>query len=934
MRTVGEMFQYCFVLIYFLGVTIFIQTLLFSDVSYAVTTERKLVRVGIFQNKPIVFQDKNGVARGLYVDLINEIAKRENWEIKYVLDTFAGGLERLKINDIDLMACVTYTTKRDAFIDFSHEIVWTLWGVIFLPPESDIEDVRLLDGKKIAILKNGINGVNFTKLCKDLGITCNLVEMPSFDAVLKAVESKQVDAAVTNSVYGAINSQKYRVKQSSIIFSPVSASFAISEGSNRDLADIIDKHLSNYKQDSDSIYHRSLKLWLLKETEVVSFIPKWIIAGLSFLVFLMLCLFLWTKLLKRTVKEEQKKLLETEVKLSTVVSNSMAVIFIVDQSGVFQFSEGLGLKKLGLKPGQVVGSSVFEMYKDIPEITDSIKQALIGEIVNKVVYVGDLVFDSYFSPIQNEQGEITNAIGISTDITERKEAENKLKENEEELRLIFNASPIGICTVDLLGNFVTTNVAYERMVGYSKEELRGLSFFDVTHPDDRPKNKKLFQDMFSLKTTNFSINKKYIRKDGATIEVVVNATGVMDAKGNARFGTAFVKDITERKQAEKEKAEMQQQLFQSSKLAAIGELAAGVAHEINNPLAIINSYGTIISSALTKMGVNDEELKSYIKIQKESVTRITNIVDGLRTYARIDAGNEEIFNVNDIVRGSIDLIQNVYQKNDNTLFEQLVHQKDLYIHGNKGRFQQILMNLFSNAKDAMKDNGGGTITIELSEVDQNVIISVSDQGDGITQENMDKIFGTFFTTKEVGKGTGMGLSIVSSLVKGLNGKIKVESEEGKGAKFIMTLPRHDRKEVIAASKEVTTEFKELNGHILIVDDEEQLRNILKMLLEEFGLTVDEAENGKVALEKIKHNKFDVVMTDMKMPKMSGDKLIEEMAKKGFLEETKAFIVTGGIDNDIFSENSFLKKLQIGIITKPFAEEDIYEKLKKCLSSKS
>jgi PAS domain S-box-containing protein len=153
--------------------------------------------------------------------------------------------------------------------------------------------------------------------------------------------------------------------------------------------------------------------------------------------------------------------------------------------------------------------------------------------------------------------------------SEHKQAQKALRESTEKLNLIIDTSPVGICTVDPLGNFVTTNLAYELMVGYSKEELRGLSFFDVTHPDNRPKNKKLFQDMFSLKTRNFFMEKKYIRKNGATIEVAVHATGIMDAEGNAIFGTAFVEDITERKQAEDELRQYEQIVSSTKDMLAL-----------------------------------------------------------------------------------------------------------------------------------------------------------------------------------------------------------------------------------------------------------------------------------------------------------------------------------------------------------------------------
>lgn len=136
-------------------------------------------------------------------------------------------------------------------------------------------------------------------------------------------------------------------------------------------------------------------------------------------------------------------------------------------------------------------------------------------------------------------------------------AKEKAEENEAKLELMFKTSPIGICTVDTIGNFITTNLAYERIVGYSKEELSGLSFFDVTSKRDRPRNKKLFQKLFSLETTSFSLKKRYVRKDGKEIIVVVNAFAIRDAEGKVRYGTAFIEDVTEQN-----KAEVELQLYQ------------------------------------------------------------------------------------------------------------------------------------------------------------------------------------------------------------------------------------------------------------------------------------------------------------------------------------------------------------------------------------
>lgn len=194
---------------------------------------------------------------------------------------------------------------------------------------------------------------------------------------------------------------------------------------------------------------------------------------------------------------------------------------------------------------------------DLTQEEDQFNRLLAGEtngyILDKrfIQKDGSIIYTSLsVGSVRRPDGTVDYVLAALMDITERKQAEEALRINEKKLQHIIDTSPIGICTVDPLGNYVTTNLALEHMLGYSKKELRGLSFFDVTHPDDRPANKKLFQDMISLQTESFFIEKRYIRKDGTTIDVAIHASGIMDVDENIRFGTAFVNDITERKRLE------------------------------------------------------------------------------------------------------------------------------------------------------------------------------------------------------------------------------------------------------------------------------------------------------------------------------------------------------------------------------------------------
>ena len=219
----------------------------------------------------------------------------------------------------------------------------------------------------------------------------------------------------------------------------------------------------------------------------------------------------------------------------------------------------------------VIGKSDIDLIwaKEAQKYIDDDRQ-VIKKGISKLGYEEDYVlpggkkiwWQSSKMPLKDDTGKIIGVLATSEDVTERKQAEKDLLESEQKLNTIIDTSPIGICTVDGLGKFSTTNVAFERMVGYSKEECRNLSLFDVTHPSDRPRNKKLFQSMFSKKTTGFSIEKRYIRKDGVIIDVAVHATGITDDDGNIKFGTAFVVDITERKQAEEVIGKLNEELEQ------------------------------------------------------------------------------------------------------------------------------------------------------------------------------------------------------------------------------------------------------------------------------------------------------------------------------------------------------------------------------------
>ena len=481
---------------------------------------------------------------------------------------------------------------------------------------------------------------------------------------------------------------------------------------------------------------------------------------------------------------------------------------------------------------------------------------------------------------------LTVVVLLAFNTIRSRKAELHQRESEAKWRLLFSKSPVGICTADLLGNIVMTNLAYEQMLGYSKEELKGLSFFDVTHPDHRPRNRELFQKMFSLDSNGFKMEKLYVRKDGGIIDVSVNATAVRDDKGNPIFGTAFIEDITEHKKAEKEQEKLKDQLTQAQKMESIGNLAGGIAHEFNNMLAIIMGNNELIIEELPQ-GSLARESTEEIRI---AGLRARDVVKQLLTFSRHGDAIQKVMDLYFTVQESMKLIRS--STPTNIKIEQNLSTDTYPIMGNDTQINQLLINLCNNGVDALPEKGG-LITIELfnETIDiqqtrhqinlrpgQYAKLMVSDNGSGMDAEVLERIFDPYFTTKDIGEGTGIGMAVVHGIVKRHGGEIIVDSTLGRGTTFTVFLPAHaglleqknDEVEVLPVGDE----------YILYVDDEPSIATLGKRLLNSLGYTTESTTEPEKALDILRSNpsKFDLLITDMAMPNITGDQLVIETLK--------------------------------------------------------
>lgn len=261
---------------------------------------RGVVRVGVFPFEPLNFMDANGVAQGLYPDLLRKIVENEKWSVKFVPGSWAEGLERLQGGEIDLILSVAYSPERAEIMDFSFESVAELWGQVFFKPNSKFKNINSLEGHRVAIMRMDISGSNFIATAEKFGVHCEIIEFPTHAKVFAAVQEGKVDAGVAPQHFGLRHAREFNLIGSSIMFSPFSIYFASKKGTQHELLSHIDAHLSRWKKDPNSFYYERLDYWLGNRS-LKTVIPTWLIYVSIFGTVSILAFAGFSLILKRTV---------------------------------------------------------------------------------------------------------------------------------------------------------------------------------------------------------------------------------------------------------------------------------------------------------------------------------------------------------------------------------------------------------------------------------------------------------------------------------------------------------------------------------------------------------------------------------------------------------------------------------------------------------
>jgi two-component system NtrC family sensor kinase len=383
----------------------------------------------------------------------------------------------------------------------------------------------------------------------------------------------------------------------------------------------------------------------------------------------------------------------------------------------------------------------------------------------------------------DHQGQVIGYEGLNVDLTQRKLMEKELKEAYDFMNKIVRSSPNPTMATDLKGNIIIWNRAAAETLGYEAGEVIGKMNIDKIYPEDMAR--KVMQMLRSDKYGGVGRLKAYpmvyVRRDGEVVEGTLSAATIYDAKGTEIATVGSFVDLRERLEMERALRRTQEQLLQSEKLAAMGRLTSQIAHELNNPL-----YGIMNTLELLKTEVSPQsKRRKILEMALSETVRLSDLLRKMLSFSKPDQEQRQPVDINTVIDEILLLHEKQLKENDINITATYADGLD-QVNASKDQLRQVFLNIVANGRDAMPN--GGTLTVTTSGDAENVIIEISDTGIGIKEAHLDKIFDSFFTTKEEIKGVGLGLSVCYGFIKDHGGDIVVKSREGTGTTFTITLP--------------------------------------------------------------------------------------------------------------------------------------------------
>lgn len=780
--------------------------------------EETRLKVGVYNNAPTIFMGSDNKPQGLFIDILEDIARREKWQLEYQYGHFNDLLNQIKDEELDLLPAIAFAKKRKAFVNYTFETVMANWAELYVSEDAQLTSILDLQGAKVGVKSGDIHFTVLKQMTERFNIECRFLETDEYGTVFEMLQAGQVDVGVVNRLFGKRHKLDYSVVATPVIFNPVEMRYGAPLNRNVDIIGKIDGYLGEYKRNNNSIYYKSINRWFVLETE--NTVPSWLFFTIYLAAGISLLFFASSLLFRRLIKQKTAELQKTNETLTQQVEERKKTEETLQRHArmVEASSDGMAL------------------------LTKDHKHILTNPAYCQIV---------------------TKADTISADV------------------------PLP----ELLGNDF-----FELELKTAIDQcLQGSVVTVQTRPRKEHSNPNYW---------NLTLSPYYSENSTADRYMV------------------DIRDVTEQ-------VELQNRLKNSQKMEAIGMLAGGVAHDLNNILSGIVSYPDMLLVGLPA----DNPMTKPLATIKKSGERAAAIVQDLLTLARRGIGTVTPLNLNTIIE---DFLASPEHDEIVRSVQKIKYHIDLQnelpnIKGSAPHLSTLFMNLFTNAIEAMPK--GGTLTIstqfialkepqnsyEFIPPGQYIQLSITDTGVGIDHSEINRIFEPFYSSKVMGRsGTGLGMAVVWGVIKDHQGFIDVQSQPGRGTIFRGLFPITDQS--LPKKDAVTLENYLGNGEkILVVDDLEEQRILATSILDKLGYIPDIAESGEEAVEKCRTSNYDLLILDMILDGgMDGLSTYQEILK--IKEDQKAIIASG------FSESARVKQAQnIGAgqyIKKPYSVESL------------
>jgi two-component system cell cycle sensor histidine kinase/response regulator CckA len=604
------------------------------------------------------------------------------------------------------------------------------------------------------------------------------------------------------------------------------------------------------------------------------------------------------------LSKAQDALRESEERYRRIVETSNEGIWTVDTKSTTTFVNRRLTEMLGYSSDEMLGKSSLQFA---PEATRGSAAIRVergrqgGSDEHEAAFVrkdgSELWALVKTSPIRDADGAYVGTLAMMTDWTRHKQVEEALRKSEEQYRQIVETATDGILKVDNGARIVFVNGRFAEMLGHEPREMVGTSMFAFMSAEAKA---VAAATLGSRSRRKDAFDTTFRRKDGTDISVNLVSTTLLDGEGRHVGNLVVVRDVTERNK-------LQSQLLVSDRMASVGTLAAGVAHEINNPLAAVIGNLEFITDGLSRMSAGDsapassgrsdarlqKEIKESLDDAREAAQRVRFIVGDLKIFSR--APNNE-------PKGAVD-VKAIMESSLRMAWNEIRHRAHVVknygpvpcVEGNQARLGQVFLNLLVNAAQALPEGQAEHNEVRVStRLDgQRVVVEVSDTGAGIPPAVIGRIFDAFFTTKEVGVGTGLGLAICQRIVTDMGGELTVQSEMGKGTTFRVALPIGHKEETDLAEAVAQSPLAGRRGRVLVVDDEQAVVSIVKRILSKDHDVVAVVTAKEALALCADGERFDLILSDLMMPEMTGMDLHRELSRIDPELAERMVFLTGG-----------------------------------------